>query len=87
MTLKHTKAKLITHPNTEQTLIYLQQEYELLVNKINEYYLVRKKVLQARREHLRVEVEKSDLMAHYQELKLRLTEQRRSWQTLTEKLG
>ena len=87
MTLKHTKAKLISHPHTEQTLIYLQQEYELLVNKINEYYIIRKKVLQEKREHLLVEVEKSDLMAHYQELKQRLTEQRRSWQTLTEKLG
>ncbi|ALO33549.1 acyl-CoA desaturase [Colwellia sp. MT41] len=87
MTLKNTKAKLITHPNTEQTLIYLQQEYELLVSKINEYYLVRKKVLQAKRDHLLAEVEKSDLMAQYQELKQRLTEQRRSWQTLTEKLG
>jgi len=84
MTLKQTKAKLVSHPNAEQALVYLQQEYELLINKVNAYYLVRKRVLHAKREHLLAEVESSDLMAQYQELKQRLAEQRRSWQLLTE---
>jgi stearoyl-CoA desaturase (delta-9 desaturase) len=78
MTLKQTKAKLVSHPNTEQILIYLQQKYELLINKINAYYLVRKRVLEVKQENLVAEVENSDLMTHYKELKERLTEQRRS---------
>jgi len=84
MTLKRTKAKLATHPNAEQAVIYLHQEYELLVTKINAYYLVKKQVLHAKRDHLLAEVEQSELLAQYKELKQKLAEQRRSWQLLTE---
>jgi len=87
MMLKKAKAQLVSQPNAEQALIYLQQEYELLINKINAYYIIRKKVLHEKHEHLLAEVENSDLMVQYKELKCRLIEQRRSWQLLTEKLG
>jgi len=87
MMLKQTKSKLVSHPNTEHILIHLQQEYELLVNKINAYYLVRKKLLQAQHDRLLADVEASELIAQYQELNMRLVEQRRSWKLLTDKLG
>ncbi len=87
MTLKRSKDKIITLPNAEQALQQLQQEYDLLINKLNAYYQVRKALLLEKREQVMADVEKSELMNQYQELKTKVSEQRRSWQLLTAKLA
>jgi len=87
MTLKRSKDKLIRLPNAEQTIMQLQQEYDLLINKLNDYYQVRKTLLSTKREQVLADVEKSELMKQYQELKAKVIEQRKSWQTLTAKLA
>jgi len=87
MTLKRSKDKLIRLPNAEQTIMQLQQEYDLLITKLNAYYQVRKTLLSAKREQVLADVEKSELMKQYQELKDKVIEQRKSWQLLTAKLA
>jgi stearoyl-CoA desaturase (delta-9 desaturase) len=87
MTLKRSKDKLIQLPNTEQAILQLQQEYDLLISKLNAYYQIRKTLLSAKREQVLADVEKSDLMKQYQELKHKLIEQQKSWQVLTAKLA
>jgi stearoyl-CoA desaturase (delta-9 desaturase) len=86
MVLKKTKAKLVTYPNADQSIAYVQQEYDLLIKKINDFYQIRKTLLAAKREKVIADVEKSELMAHYQELKQHLIIQRKSWYLLTENL-
>jgi stearoyl-CoA desaturase (delta-9 desaturase) len=86
MTLKRSQLKLQTHPDAEKMLARLQVEYDALVIKINEYYATRKKVFANKKQQLLSDVENSELMKHYLELKERLTEQQRSWQLLTAKL-
>lgn len=87
MTLKHSKDKLIKRPNAEQAILQLQQEYDLLINKLNAYYQVRKTLLNAKREQVLADVEKTELMKQYQELKIKLSEQQKAWQLLTAKLA
>ena len=87
MTLKRSKEKLSTRPNPEQALISLQQEYDLLISKINDFYQIRKKLLTAKRELVLAEVEKSDLMTQYKELNRHLEIQRHRWQMMTAKLA
>jgi len=86
MTLKVSKDKLIRLPNTEQSILHLQHEYDLLISKLNDYYQIRKTLLTEKREQVLADVEKSDLMKQYKELKLKLTEQQKNWQMLTAKL-
>ncbi|MCP4984954.1 MAG: hypothetical protein GY928_02460 [Colwellia sp.] len=62
MTLKQTREKVISQPNAEQVLIYLQKDHETLINKINAYYLVKRKVMHEKREQLLAEVESTELM-------------------------
>jgi stearoyl-CoA desaturase (delta-9 desaturase) len=87
MTLKRSKEKLSARPNAEQALVSLQQEYDLLISKINDFYQVRKKLLAAKRELVLAEVEKSDLMIQYKELNRHLEVQRHRWQIITAKLA
>ncbi len=87
MTLKQTKAKVQSQPNAEQLLSYLQQEHEMLISKINAYYQIKKKVIHEKKVQLLAEVESTELIVQYQELKLRMIEQHRSWQLLTKKLA
>jgi len=87
MTLKRSKDKLIALPDAEQALLQLQQEYDLLISKLNAYYQVRKTLLLEKHEQVMADVEKSELMKQYHELKTRLNEQRKSWQLLTAKLA
>lgn len=86
MTLKRSQMTLNNLPNSEQLRERLEQEYEALVIKINEFYEARKLLLATKREKLVADVENSELMQHYKELKQKLAEQQRSWQLLTAEL-
>ena len=87
MTLKRSQKKLMLQPNPEQMLERLQQEYEALVVKVNDYYDAKKQLLAAKKDQLIADVENSEVMARYNEIKSKLAEQQRSWQLLTEKLA
>jgi len=87
MTLKLSQQKLKLHPQAEQMLVNLQHEYDELIAKMNDYYSTKKKLIMAKREQLRADVENSDLVKQYQELKQKFIEQKRSWQLLTAQLA
>ena len=87
MTLKLSQQKLKPHPQAELMLANLQQEYDVLIKKMNDYYATKKKLIVAKREQLLAEVESSDLVKQYQELKQKFIEQKRSWQLLTAKIA
>jgi len=80
MVLKHKQQKLISHPNADLLLERLQHEYDNLLIKINEFYDVKKALITIKKNKLMAEVEQSDLMLQYQELKASLLEHQRSWQ-------
>ena len=87
MTLQRSQQKIKSLPDAELLLERLQKEYDALLSKVNEYYATRKQVLAAKRDKLVADVENSELIARYQELKKRLAEQQKSWQLLTEKFA
>ena len=87
MTLKLSQQKLKLHPQAEQMLANLQHEYDELMIKMNEYYATKKKLLIAKREQLRTDVENSDLVKQYHELKEKFIEQKHSWHLLTTQLA
>jgi stearoyl-CoA desaturase (delta-9 desaturase) len=87
MTLKRTKEKLIVLPNTEKTIMHLQNEYDLLIKKLNDFYQIRKALLQAKGEQVMQEVESSELRAQYLEIKKTLIAQQRNWHLMTAKLA
>jgi len=87
MMLQRSKQKLKFHPEAEQLLTRLQQEYDTLIIKVNEFYDARKQLVASKRDKLIADVENSELVLQYKELKQRLAEQQRSWQIFVEKLA
>ncbi|MFT5298924.1 MAG: stearoyl-CoA desaturase (delta-9 desaturase) [Colwellia sp.] len=87
MVLKRSQQKLLAHPNAEQMREKLQQEYDLLITRINDYYGVRKKLLACRRDKLIADVESSELAAQYQEFKQHLADQQLHWQRFLTQLA
>ena len=87
MILKRSKDKLTLLPNTEQAILHLQQEYDLLISKLNAYYQIRKTLLNEKRERVLADVEKSELMKQYNELKLKLAQQQKHWYSLTAEIA
>jgi stearoyl-CoA desaturase (delta-9 desaturase) len=87
MVLLRSKQKLSSHPDAELLLERLQHEYDALIHKVNEFYAARKVLIASKRDKLIADVENSDVMAQYQEIKRHLAEQQRSWQLMVEKLA
>lgn len=79
MVLQKSQLKLKSHPNAEQLLATLQNEYDLLISKINAFYEARKKLIAAQRSNLIKNVEDSELFAQYKELKNHLAKQKQDW--------
>ena len=87
MILKRSQTKLAYHPNADELMAKLQQEYDALMVKMNEFYAARKQLLLSKSNALVSEVENSELVKHYQELKERFIEQKKSWKLLAAQLA
>ena len=74
-------------PNAEKMREKLQQEYDLLISRINDYYGMRKKLLACRRDKLIADVESSEVAAQYQEFKQHLADQQLHWQRFLTQLA
>lgn len=83
MQLKKTQLKVSKLPDAEQILKQLQQEYEVLQEKMTTYYASRKRLLDLKKRKMLKQYEKSELSQQVKELKLRLEQQKRQWQGLT----
>jgi len=86
MTLKRSQKKLAAYPDADKMRERLQCEYDMLIVKINEYYAAHKKLFSDTKRQLVNDVENSELMKNYLELKQSLAEQQRSWKSLTANL-
>lgn len=87
MLLKISQEKLTSHPDAEKLSEKLQSEYDKLIIKLNDYYLVKKELLLAKKEQLLSDVEHSELLKQYNELKEKFNSQKRDWQLLTQQLA
>ena len=67
--------------------VFNKSDEGVLINKLNAYYQVRKALFTSKRKQVLADVERSELMKQYQELKLKLSEQQKSWQLLIARLA
>ena len=87
MALKRSQQRLISHPQAEEMKQKLQAEYDALLLRVNEFYALKKQLLVNKKEKLLSDVENSELLKQFSELKRTLAEQRKSWNLLTAKLA
>lgn len=66
-------------PNTDEALASMQKEYEQLLEKMSEFYQVKKEWVEGRKDQLCENVESTQLSQRYQELKKGWFEQQKSW--------
>lgn len=79
MQLQKVKAQVSSLPNAEEMLTKLQQEYDLLMHRMAEYYAAKKQLMDAKRQELKQGYDKLELAAKYKELKASLAEQKSNW--------
>ncbi|SET72936.1 acyl-CoA desaturase [Thalassotalea agarivorans] len=81
MILKRSKSRVAKKalPNADQIIENLQHDYEQLLLKMNEFYEAKKQVITLKKEQLLADVEHSELMHQYQELKQHLKMMQKHW--------
>ncbi|MBU3022009.1 fatty acid desaturase [Aestuariibacter sp. A3R04] len=79
MQLQKTSAKLAAIPDADELLVKVQQEYDLLVQKMTAYYEAKKRLMAIRKRHLTRSVERLEIDFHYKELKHALALQKEKW--------
>jgi len=77
--LQQTRTRLANLPNAEVLIQRLQLEYDILLHKMNEFYLTRKQWLAIKRVAMAESCEKSAVLKRYTELKQLLAEQKKAW--------
>lgn len=82
MTLQRAQQRLSGKPDTDALLEKLQAEYDQLIEKITDYYKVKKQVLELKKTRVLKQYENIDVVKRYEELKVLLAAQRRHWQML-----
>lgn len=93
MQLKRAKSKLQQqrYPDTEQVLQKIEHEYELLIERMQAYYTLKKGLIVQKKEQLKDNFAASyaelSMQKQYLELKALFTEQRRHWRRLTAQLA
>lgn len=82
MQLQRAKERVKQRPNAEQLLQLLEQEYELLLARMQDYYQLKKQLLLERKELLVAQYHAVDFKIRYQEFKHHLQLQQQHWQRL-----
>jgi stearoyl-CoA desaturase (delta-9 desaturase) len=82
MQLKHAKTKLIHLPDAEEVLNKVQQEYDVLLHRMAEYYKTKKSLVALKKETLQVSYENMELDFKYKEMKQSFSLQKEKWQSL-----
>lgn len=85
--LKNSIHKLSRLPDADIMMQRLQQEYDLLIEKINDFYQTRKQWLESQKQAMRDNYDNSSLAQSYAELKKALDEQKKNWQLLNARLA
>src|SRR5690606_26546002 len=82
MQLQRAIANVKQRPNAEQLLQLLEQEYELLLARMQDYYQLKKQLLLQRKEQLVAQYQAVDFRQRYAEFKQHLQQQQQHWQRL-----
>lgn len=84
--LNKTKVSLAKLPLAQDKLTLLQQEYDLLLKKLQNYCAVQKQVLESKKEAVIAQCEHSALMQQYNELEQAWESQKQAWIALNSRL-
>lgn len=79
MQLKRASQKVSKLPNAEEVMQTLQKEYDLLLQKMTDYYTTKKRIMNLRKKHLIRSMERLELDFKYKELKQSLILQKEKW--------
>lgn len=82
MQLQRVRESMKLRPNSEQLLQLLEQEYELLLTRMQDYYQAKKQLLLQRKQKLLEQYQSVDFVQRYQEFRKHLLQQRQHWQQL-----
>lgn len=87
MQLKRAQAKVSALPDADLLMQKMEQEYNLLLDKMQAYYEIQKQLLQQKKQQLQQKKEQLlqqyndyDARQHYQQMKLNFQLQQRQWQ-------
>ena len=83
---KRVQEKLMGNTQSQTTqlkLARLDEEYELLLQKIADYYAAKKRLIDLKKKKLLKHYESFEFLQQYKEMKSMLEEQRKSWHRLT----
>lgn len=84
MQLQRAKMKVSTMANADEILQRLQAEYELLAQRMTEYYATKKLLMEVKKESIKRSYEKLELDYKYRELKQSLALQKQKWLELNQ---
>ncbi|MDT0596516.1 acyl-CoA desaturase [Glaciecola petra] len=82
MELKYATTKLLLLPNADEVLAKMQAEYDILVQRMSEYYKARKALVALKKKSLQENYEKLELDFKYKELKQSVILQKEKWQSI-----
>ena len=82
MQLQRARENVKRRPNAEQLLQLLEQEYELLLQRMQDYYNLKKELLLQRKQKLVAHYQAVDFKHSYLEFRDHLQQQRQHWQRL-----
>ncbi|WP_041246289.1 acyl-CoA desaturase [Brumicola nitratireducens] len=82
MQLKYAHDKAITLPNAEEIVVKIQHEYDVLMQRMGEYYATKKRLVNMKKKNLQATYERLELDFKYKELKQTLAVQKQKWRTM-----
>ncbi len=82
MQLKQAKENVSSSHNAEEVLVRIQAEYELLAQRMTEYYSAKKQLMEVKKQSLQENYQKMELHYKYKELKQNLALQKERWMRL-----
>ncbi|MDC8832329.1 acyl-CoA desaturase [Alteromonas gilva] len=84
MQLKYASEKVSMLPNGEEIMQTLHKEYDVLMQKMNDYYTTKKRIMTLRKAHLIRSIDRLELDFKYKELKQSLLLQKEKWLKLSQ---
>lgn len=84
MSLKLAQEKIIHLPNRRHISEKLQHEFDLLIEQMNEYYAVKKQILESKKMNVVKKYEHSVLNVRYQQIQLSFKQQQQRWSKTVE---
>lgn len=79
MQLQQASEKVSQLPNAEEIMQKIQEEYDLLMQRMSDYYTAKKRLMKVRQKCIKRSVERIELDFNYKELKNNLALQREKW--------